>query len=71
MDPERGQHIQDVALDLIAKILSQCDSDDAASLIAFCANADNLRPWLHNEADRIIFSAGLVEGLRELSLVGR
>lgn len=60
-----------MAHDLIAEILAQYDSDEEESLIAFCANADNLRPWLSGAADRIIFSAGLVEGLREISLVER
>ncbi len=67
----RGQHLHDVAHDLIGKILLRYDSRDTESLISFCANADNLRPWLRSEADRIVFAAGLVEGLREISLLGR
>lgn len=63
----RGQYLHDTAHYLIEIILERCDFEDVGSLIAFCEDPDNLRPWLPTEADRIIFSEGLVQGLREIT----
>ena len=61
-----GQHLHNVARHLMEVILARRDFDDLDSLIVFCEAPDNLRPWLPSEADRIIFSDMLAEGLREL-----
>jgi hypothetical protein len=62
----RGRYLHNVAYHLIRIILGQREFDSLESLIAFCDDPDNLCPWLPMEADRIILSNGLVQGLREL-----
>jgi len=47
-------------------ILDHYHSQGIESLIEYCENHDNLRPWLLLEADRVIFAAELVQGLREM-----
>jgi len=62
----RGPYLHNVAYHLVRIMLGQKDFDSLESLISFCDTPDNLRPWLPMEADRIIFSDGLVRGLHEI-----
>lgn len=56
-----------VAYHLMRAILARHDFDGVETLIAFCKEPENLRPWLPTETDRIIYSDGLVEGLHEIA----
>lgn len=47
-------------------ILEHHAFDTIESLIAFCEDPDNMRPWLPSEADRIVFSDELVQRLHEI-----
>lgn len=63
----RGRYLHNIAYHLMRNILEQQEFDSLQSLIAFCDDPDNLRLWVIMEADRIILSDGLVQGLRELA----
>jgi len=64
----RGQYLHSVTYHLMKMILDQKECAPLESLIEFCDTPDNLRRWLPAEADRIIFSDGLSQGLREIAL---
>ncbi len=61
-----GQYLHNVAYHLMRMILTQQEFDSLESLMAFCGAPENLRPWLPAEADRIILSRGLTQGLNEI-----
>ncbi len=62
-----GRILHNAACHLVQLILERVRSDRIEDLMAFCANPENLRPWLPTETDRFIFSEGLLEGLRHLA----
>jgi hypothetical protein len=65
--PGHCRLLHNAACYLIRLILEEHEFADMEELVAFCAAPDNLRMWLPSETDRIIFSEGLVEELRELT----
>lgn len=62
----RGRHLHDSVHYLMRLILEHRDFHSIESLVEYCKNHDNLRPWLLREADRVIFSTELVRGLRDM-----
>jgi hypothetical protein len=62
-----GRLLHNAARYLMRLILQEHEFADMDDLIAFCADPDNLRAWLPTETDRMIFSEGLVEGLRDIA----
>ncbi|MBP7933417.1 MAG: hypothetical protein KA354_02105 [Phycisphaerae bacterium] len=62
-----GRILHNAACHLLQLILEQPGTDRVEDLMAFCGNPENLKPWLPNETDRLIFSEGLLEGLRDLA----
>ncbi|UCC29314.1 MAG: hypothetical protein JSU86_14060 [Phycisphaerales bacterium] len=62
----RGRHRRDSVHYLMRLILDHRDFNSLESLIEYCKNHDNLRPWLLREADRVIFSTELVRGLHDM-----
>lgn len=62
----RGRHLRDSVYYLMRSILEHRDFDSLESLVEYCTNHDNLRPWLLREADRVIFSTELVRGLHDM-----
>ena len=62
-----GRILHNAACHLLQLILRQPGNARVEDLLAFCANPENLRPWLPNKTDRFIFSEGLLEGLRDLA----
>lgn len=65
-----GRILHNAACHLMQLILSRLGTDSIEDLMAFCADPQNLRPWLPTETDRYIFSIGLLEGLRDLASRG-
>ncbi len=61
------RHVHDIAYHLLRLILARRDFDDIKALIEFCEDPENFETWLPSESDRVIFSAGIVERLQELS----
>lgn len=49
---------------VLARILEQQHFDSLTALIAFCMDWNNLRPWVANEAERVLCADLLVETLR-------
>lgn len=64
----RGEYLDNVAYHLMRMILDEGELGSLESLIEFCGTPNNLRRWLPTEADRIVFSDSLVQGLREMAL---
>ena len=64
----RGEYLDNVAYHLMRMILEGEEFDSLESVIRFCQIPENLGRWLPAEADRIVFSAALVQGLREMPL---
>lgn len=64
----RGEYLDNVAYHLMRMILDEGEFGSLEPLIEFCGAPDNLRRWLPTEADRIIFSDNLVQGLRAVPL---
>ncbi|HOW69989.1 MAG TPA: hypothetical protein PKY77_05240 [Phycisphaerae bacterium] len=62
-----GRILHNAACHLLQLILGQPGTGRVKDLMAFCANPENLKPWLPNATDRLIFSEGLLEGLRDLT----
>ena len=62
----RGQRFHDSVYLLLGLLFGHRDFDSVESLIEYCADHDNLRPWLLHEADRAMFSAELVHGLHDM-----
>lgn len=60
-----GRILHNAAFHLVQLILEQLGTDRVDALTTFCANPENLRPWLPTETDRFIFSEGILEGLRD------
>ncbi len=63
----RGSDLRNVSYHLVELIVTQHGFDDLDPLIEFCEDPNNLHPWLPSEADRIVFSGDLVEGLRGIA----
>ena len=63
----RQEYMDSLVGHLVRMILDQGEFGNFESVIEFCGTPDNLGRWLPTEADRIIFSAGLMQGLREIS----
>ncbi len=66
--PGGGQQVHDPVYHLMRLILEHRDFHSLESLIEYCRNHDNLRPWRLHEADRVILSAELVDGLCKMAL---
>lgn len=62
----RDQALGNIPYYLASAILEHDTFDTIDSLIAFCEDPDNLRPWVPSEADRIIFSDELAQRLRQI-----
>ena len=62
-----GQHFHDFVCHLLRLILEHRDFHSLELLVEYCGDYDNLRPWLLHEADRVMFSAELVQGLKEVA----
>jgi hypothetical protein len=62
----RGSFLHRAAFHLMRIILMSRDFASLEELMSFCADPDKLRPWLPNETDRIILSAGLQDNLRDM-----
>ncbi len=57
--------LYDAASCLMGRILRGHDFDSLRALRHYCADTNHLRPWLPTRTDRVIFSEGLLEGLRD------
>ncbi len=62
----REQYLGNVPYYLASAILEHHEFDTIDSLIAFCEDPDNMRPWLPSETDRIVFSDELATRLRQI-----
>jgi hypothetical protein len=62
----RGQLLHEAAYYLMRIIFMNRDFESIDKLIDFCGNPENLHPWLPNETDRIVLSAGLRDGLQDM-----
>ena len=58
--------LHNAACYLMRLILKQRDFESVEALMEFCKEPGNLGAWLPTETDRIIFSEGLCEGLRDM-----
>lgn len=63
----RGRILHNAACHLVEHILKLLGTARVEDVIAFCSDPENLRPWLPTETDRLIFSEGLLEGLRDVA----
>lgn len=61
-----GRHFHDSLHHLLRLVLEQRDFHSLESIIEYCGDHDNLRPWLLHEADRVMFSAALTQGLHDM-----
>lgn len=64
---QQGSSFGDAVIPLMRDVLERHGFDNLNSLIAFCSEPDNLRPWLPSEPDRFLFSDALVHALFEVA----
>ena len=62
-----ARHFHDSVYHVLRLVLEHRDFHSLESLIEYCGDHDNLRPWLLHEADRVMFSAELIQGLRDMA----
>lgn len=62
----RDQLLGNIPYYLASAILEHHAFDTIESLMSFCEDPDNMRPWLPSEADRVVFSDELLQRLREI-----
>ena len=61
-----GQRFHHSVYHLVRLVLEHRDFHSLESLMEYCGNYDNLRPWLLHEADRVMFSDELIQGLCDM-----
>lgn len=63
----RGKYLDNLVYHLMRMILEGEEFGCLESLITFCRLPENLSRWLPTEADRMVFSGSLAQGLLEMS----